>query len=396
MRVAFTLIGGKNWTGGYNYLLNLIRSLHKYSENDIQPVLFVGEDTDPHDIEPFQKYLFRPAVKTRLFNQSQKTKQLVLTIVRGRNILVEALFKDYHIDVVFEAATFYGFHFNIPVVAWVPDFQHRHMSNMFSFFSYWKREIGIHAQIISKRIIMLSSEDSKKDCERFYQSSVGNTYVVPFAVEMNGKHPKQSLSLGELREKYDIPADFYYLPNQFWKHKNHQVVIDGLKKLIDRGYNYVVVSSGQPLDPRHPMLYRYLRERVKKLSLENNFIFLGMIPYNDLVGLMLAAKAVINPSLFEGWSTTVEECKTLGVPLLLSDIPVHREQAEKTALFFDPISPENFADILIHFSTVSDSIHKSRIYCDSIPERMDIFCRRFQEAVFMAIKKKHQNSLLYP
>lgn len=33
----------------------------------------------------------------------------------------------------------------------------------------------------------------------------------------------------------------------------------------------------------------------------------------------------VNPSFYEGWSTTVEEAKSIGVPLLLSDIPVHRE-----------------------------------------------------------------------
>jgi len=64
---------------------------------------------------------------------------------------------------------------------------------------------------------------------------------------------------------------------------------------------------------------------------------------------MRVAGAVINPSLFEGWSTTVEEAKSMGVPMLLSDIGVHREQAEGRASFFDPHAPETLADLLVAF-----------------------------------------------
>ena len=46
------------------------------------------------------------------------------------------------------------------------------------------------------------------------------------------------------------------------------------------------------------------------------------------------ASALINPSRSEGWSTTVEEAKSFGVPMILSDIDVHREQTGGTARYF--------------------------------------------------------------
>ena len=45
---------------------------------------------------------------------------------------------------------------------------------------------------------------------------------------------------------------------------------------------------------------------------------------------------MINPSLFEGWSTSVEEAKSLDKRILLSNIPVHREQAPARGIYFDP------------------------------------------------------------
>jgi len=43
-----------------------------------------------------------------------------------------------------------------------------------------------------------------------------------------------------------------------------------------------------------------------------------------LLGLMVRSQAMILPSLYEGWSTALEEAKALGKDCLVSDIQVHR------------------------------------------------------------------------
>ena len=59
---------------------------------------------------------------------------------------------------------------------------------------------------------------------------------------------------------------------------------------------------------------------------------------------MRGAAAVVQPSLFEGWSTVVEDARALGKRVFLSDIPVHREQRPAGAVYFDPHRPEVLAD----------------------------------------------------
>jgi glycosyltransferase involved in cell wall biosynthesis len=56
------------------------------------------------------------------------------------------------------------------------------------------------------------------------------------------------------------------------------------------------------------------------------------------------AVAFINPSRFEGWSTSVEEAKSMGKQIVLSDIPVHREQAPSRGFFFADNDPRALAD----------------------------------------------------
>ena len=83
-----------------------------------------------------------------------------------------------------------------------------------------------------------------------------------------------------------------------------------------------------------------------------SFRVLGSIPDHDLLGLMRNSVAILNPSLFEGWSTSVEEAKSLGKTVLLSDIAVHREQAPDLGVYFHPQDAEDLACKL--WSTLAD------------------------------------------
>jgi hypothetical protein len=71
--------------------------------------------------------------------------------------------------------------------------------------------------------------------------------------------------------------------------------------------------------------------------------FLGLIPKFEQVQLMRQSLAVIQPSLFEGWSTLVEDARSLGKTMILSDLPVNLEQDPPHSIFFDRTSPEQLA-----------------------------------------------------
>ena len=71
-------------------------------------------------------------------------------------------------------------------------------------------------------------------------------------------------------------------------------------------------------------------------QLEDYIKLPGLIDSKELLCLMKNAYAVVQPSLFEGWNTTVEDCKALNKFVFLSDLPVHREQIHTNVCFFDP------------------------------------------------------------
>src|SRR5262249_46677915 len=59
-----------------------------------------------------------------------------------------------------------------------------------------------------------------------------------------------------------------------------------------------------------------------------------LIPRYDQIMLMRGASAIVQPSLFEGWSTVLEDTRALGKPIIASDFPVHIEQNLPQALYF--------------------------------------------------------------
>ncbi len=353
IRVAFTAISGKDWTGTgiHNYYLNLVRVLLTHSKHRVQPVIFAGEDAIAANLESFYPMDGVQIIRTAEFNEAWRGERLRRAVLFGRDRLAAYAFSRHGIDVAFESAQFLGWRFPLPTISWLPDFQHRNLRHLFSLAGCWKRDLGFRVQVLSGRQIMLSSEDSRRDCERFFPRSIGRTSVVRFSVAVPSLDPNTRPRA--VADSYRLPESFFYLPNQFWKHKNHRLVIEALAIAKREGYDFVVATSGRSDDYRHPNHFSGLQSLVKSYGLSDNFRFLGLIPRDHVIGLLRSCAALINPSLSEGWSTTVEEAKMLGVPMLLSDLPVHREQAGGSASFFDPRAARQLTTLMAEHRAIS-------------------------------------------
>jgi len=214
---------------------------------------------------------------------------------------------------------------------------------MFSKTRFWWRDIGYRALSRCATRLMVSSEDAKRDCEEHYPKSRRRISVLPFVVKADSMLGSE---INDVRQMYDLPEKFFYLPNQLWKHKNHLGIIEALRLIKQKKGNVVVVASGNAHDVRHPEYPPYLLSLVREYRIEDHFRYLGLIPYQHILPLMRFSIAVVNPSFCEGWSTTVEEAKAIGAPLLLSNLPIHREQTGSAAEFFDPTNPTDIARVL--------------------------------------------------
>ncbi|MDE5452991.1 glycosyltransferase [Bradyrhizobium sp. CSA112] len=350
LRLAFTHIPRRLWAGGYNYQSNLFAALSKFHPGEFTPVLFAGTGSDDADLAPLAAIPGVEVVRSPAF---ERRAGLVAALALGLDREAAAEFRTQGIDAVFESARFFGWRLPYPTVAWFPDFQHRRLPQLFPAASRCRREAGFRIQIASRRTVMLSSESAHRDFRKFYPGAKNEVCVVRFATQ-----PSPALltaNPAEVIAQYQLPEKYFYLPNQFYRHKNHQVVIDALTILAQRGLDIVVCASGSTEDPRERGYFDRVMTEVRSHGLEKSFRHLGMIPPSQVYALLRNSVALINPSRFEGWSTTVEEAKSFGVPLILSDLDVHREQTDGAARYFGIDDPVTLADHLIGASQDSQA-----------------------------------------
>jgi glycosyltransferase involved in cell wall biosynthesis len=329
--VGFTIIAGKTkWLGGVNYIKNLLYAIHLQKDSDIQPILFVGKKIDEKFLAQFEGL----AIINRepLFDRMSLLWliDMMLRDVLGINPFINKLIAKYNLH-TFSHSYVYGKDVKCKTINWIPDFQHVHLPQMFKPINRLVRNFRLKRMIKYSDKIILSSYDALSDFNEFASACKHKVGVIHFVSQASSLDVKP---FGELVGKYGIIDNYLYLPNQFWLHKDHLTVFKAVARVRQVMPEILLVCSGEMNDHRNKAYVQNLLSYVKTNNLEKNITLLDVIPYQDVLNLMFYANAIVNPSLFEGWSSTVEEAKSMGKFLLLSDINVHREQVSENVDFF--------------------------------------------------------------
>ncbi len=388
-RVAFLLPGnGQNWIGGSNYLSNLLGAVAALPDRRIETVLLVPPDANETDIRarfPADRLVRTPHVLSR---HPWRLAGKLCERLTGRNLPLEHLLSRHGIDLVSHMPPA-GTRPRTPTLSWIADFQERHIPAFFSADELAERAAAHQHAAQAARMIVLSSNDALADLKDIIPEAAGKSRVLQFVSGM--KAPEVERSPEALRAAYAIDGPFFHLPNQFWIHKNHRVVIDALALLRARGRDVTVICTGHTSDYRHPDFFASIEAHVAVSGVADLFRVVGLVPYADVAAFLRDSVAVINPSLFEGWSTTVEEAKSSGKRILLSDIGVHREQAPERGRYFDPRNAEALAALMIEALDThdfdADAAARSRAIA-ALPARLQDFARTYQAIALEACERR--------
>jgi glycosyltransferase involved in cell wall biosynthesis len=226
-------------------------------------------------------------------------------------------------------------------LTWIPDFQEQHLPYLFTQTELQQRSY-FHEQCFNSAGLLLSSESAYSDLMQFYGEPRLPVFVVPFATFL----PSERTGFYNVRDKYKVPARYFFCANQFWIHKNHITLLAALRELRSKGIFPHICFSGKYFDPRATEYVEYLKDFVKKSELDDQVQFLGFIPREDQVTLIEKAIAIVQPSRFEGWSTVVEDAKALNQHVIASDLDVHKEQLQRNCDFFHPSDYKTLSNLL--------------------------------------------------
>ncbi|MNH03828.1 hypothetical protein D3C87_1024140 [compost metagenome] len=349
--VIFT---GDNWIGGINYYLSLVSALSLAPQADIKFIIITNK---AGVLDNYASENVVIHVDNSLGGNSFLQK--VLNRVYGCDLKLAKVVNALKIDLLTHSS--YSRKYNCKTIWWKPDFQENYFPEYFSKSELEERKktVKLNAKYSS---IIFSSQSACDDYYRFYKKPC-NSHILRF-VPLLDLNAINEVKIQAILDKYKITRPFFYLPNQYWVHKNHELVLNSLIE-YNHDLDFEVISTGAMKDYRRDSHIDDINRLINQVP-DNKYKSLGLVPREDMLALMAACIAVINPSKFEGWSTTVEEAKYMGKRLILSNLPVHREQNPADSIFVDVSDVKSLSSglhqMLIEFNLDVENIRRNNAH----------------------------------
>lgn len=337
----------ENWIGGSYYILNLLSSLSLLPDEQqpaVTVVCWTPQDFQ-HAVKTGYRYL-QPLYPHQQLPFHQRIINKLLKPVSRKPVFNKASVPSSAFRAVFPCDHSGRFDKIKTKIYWIPDMQEIHLPGFFSKEELEKRDRYRKSIASSSSVVVFSSHPAISDFKRILPSHICKTFEINFAVT---HPPYNQLPIQSLKEKFSISRPWFFVPNQFWKHKDHPTVFRAIKNLNNHSVEFVF--TGKENDSRSPGYFSELKQMINDWGISDRVKFLGFIDRAEQLQLMNHAIAVIQPSLFEGWSTVVEDSKAMNQWVLASDMDVHRQQLPGHPFFFPCGNDEQLTLLLRKFIT---------------------------------------------
>lgn len=341
IRIALEAGYDPGWPAGFNYIRSLAHTLSSLPINDAPLIRIL-----PLDKETLYRTMdlrLLPNIEIAVPRWWSATSLLLRRVLRksvqpiARRPLI-APYKDIDVSFPDWGKPLPG----VVQIPWIQDLQHVHLPHLFPIDEVRSREERI-ARIADRRcVVVLSSQTAAADFLRLHPKARATPMVWSFCSSITEEVD------AEAAPGLDLPEVYIYCPNQFWAHKDHITLFQAVKLLAEGGNHVALVCSGLIADNRNSGYIASVQDLLKEPSVAQRVKVLGFLERQTQFEVLRRCAVVVQPSLFEGWSTVIEDAKAVGRPIIASDIDIHLEQAPD-AIFFRTGSAESLADRLKNF-----------------------------------------------
>ena len=258
-------------------------------------------------------------------------------------------------DVVLPVSGSLGINFSIPWLGYIYDFQHKYYPSNFSPEECFSREIHFSTILRDAKAIIVNSTAVKNDISKYYPWHDSNRiFELPFSPHLIDDWLKK-LDVNVFA-KFNLPDKYFLISNQFWLHKDHLTAFKAILR-IKNVSNISLVCTGTMNDHRNPNYIEELKQFLYHNKLVDRVRMLGHIPKSEQIEVMKHAIAVIQPTLFEGGpgGGSVYDAVSLGLPVILSDIPVNREVKANNIRYFKPGDDDALSKNILELTLISSN-----------------------------------------
>jgi glycosyltransferase involved in cell wall biosynthesis len=183
----------------------------------------------------------------------------------------------------------------------------------------------------------------KRACHRAAKILTVSEFTRRQIVEWSGVLPGKVVNVGcGVDAAYRPEGDSYGLPFPYLlcvsnrkRHKNEFRVVEAFAKAAIDPRTHLVFTGVPTAD---------LLRHIEHLQVSARIDLVGLVPESKLPALYRGAKALIFPSLYEGFALPVLEAMACGTPVVTSKVTAMPETAGDAALLVDPTSVEQIAE----------------------------------------------------
>lgn len=342
------------WTGGFDFLRITLESLMAVTDNNDEIYLLVPIRGPRMAIRlmarRIRSVLFKrgpnyPSPDAVLSACTDFDERIQIIVIDRGMATLKRCCQDHAIDVLLPATYELPKSIKVPWVAYVGDFQHKHLPHFFTAKERARRDSHFAHIMNTAPAIIVNSRTVAYEAEKFYPGHNSRKFVMPFSADVPRVPPSNTLIA---QRKYGVTGAYFMVSNQFWIHKDHATAFKAFGRLCSARPDLSLVCTGEPSDPRDPKYFHRLVNLLRSLGIQDKVKILGVIPKSDQLGLMAGCVAVIQPTLSEGGpgGGAVFDAVGLGIRCLVSDLLVNLEINEPVVTFFSAGDDEDLADAM--------------------------------------------------
>lgn len=387
LRIGLIMQGGKDWIGGTQYIKNIIYALASLPQEVRATFEICLICSKSFDIEEYNQisnylddvyYLESDLAGFTLLNRIRW--KFIRTFYHQENPRFDEFIERRKIDFLYPHFANNKKITSCKSAAWIADFQHKYLTDFFPQSEIDQRDQSISLIARQAETIVLSSKAAELDFHKFFPDGRNKSKILSFKTSIPNEY--YDLNPIDTQKKYNLPDRFFIVCNQFWQHKNHITIFKALQLLHEQSIYPNIVCTGNLYDGRQPNYINTVLQSIHQLGIAKQVYLLGLIPRVEQIQLIRCSIAIIQPSLFEGWSTVAEDARCLGKPMILSNISVHIEQNPPESSFFDPSSPHQLANLISNFFgkiPIEESLKDEKLAQTKNKEEVKTFGYRFLE-----------------
>ncbi|MBD3363297.1 glycosyltransferase [Candidatus Dojkabacteria bacterium] len=212
------------------------------------------------------------------------------------------------------------------------------------FYKYQLNKIKLADAIIT------NSEYSKNQIEKYLGINSSKIYPIPLAKGISDTEEikREKLKAKLFLETSNIKGEYFLYYGGLEKNKNIENLLKAFSilnkqykkiKLVIISSDFKSTVSGRIIPQTSKA--KKISKLIQKLHIDAQVICLGKVTSTELLLLLKNAFGFVHLSLHEGFGLAVLEALSQGIPSIISDIPVYRENFEGGALFTNPTNPKD-------------------------------------------------------